>query len=149
MPRRIIRRGRFIDRPARLIACLRLHPIAIRGLIVELFLYLIVNTVDVFLSLILMAMLVRSIMSLLMMDEDNVIYAIACTITEPFIIPVRTQRMVSGAAARCLFFLRGNDTRHRAGDALVHTHILTTEFSIHTYGGLLCLFPNPSKRNIC
>lgn len=56
----------------------------------ELFLYLIVNTVDVFLSLILMAMLVRSIMSLLMMDEDNVIYAIACTITEPFIIPVRT-----------------------------------------------------------
>ena len=90
MPRRIIRRGRFIDRPARLIACLRLHPIAIRGLIVELFLYLIVNTVDVFLSLILMAMLVRSIMSLLMMDDDNVIYAIACTITEPFIIPVRT-----------------------------------------------------------
>ena len=55
----------------------------------ELFLYLVVSLVDSFLSLIILAMLVRSIMSWFMMDGESKIYIFLCTITEPFIYPIR------------------------------------------------------------
>lgn len=55
----------------------------------EFFIYLVVRLVDVFLSVILFAMLARAIMSFLMIDEDNKISLFLFSITEPFIFPVR------------------------------------------------------------
>ncbi len=55
----------------------------------ELFLYLIVQSVDIFLSFVILAMLVRSIMSLFMIDEDNKWFLLVYTVTEPFVFPLR------------------------------------------------------------
>ena len=54
----------------------------------ELFLYLIVQSVDIFLSFVILAMLVRSIMSLFMIDEDNKWFLLVYTVTEPFVLPL-------------------------------------------------------------
>ncbi len=56
----------------------------------ELFLYLVINLVDSFLTLILLAMLVRSVMSWFMPDDENKFFIFICTITEPFVYPLRT-----------------------------------------------------------
>ena len=55
----------------------------------ELFIHLTVNFVDLLLGVVFLAMFVRAILSLFMVSEDNKIFMLAFTVTEPFIIPVR------------------------------------------------------------
>lgn len=55
----------------------------------ELFLILTVNFVDLFLSVLLFAMLARALMSFFMMGEENKLSMLLYYFTEPFIIPVR------------------------------------------------------------
>lgn len=55
----------------------------------EFFLYLVIDLVDVFLSVILFAMLARAIMSFLFMGEENKLSLFLFSITEPFIYPFR------------------------------------------------------------
>lgn len=59
-------------------------------MILELLLYLIVKSVDIFLTVVIFAMLARSVMSLFMVDEGNIFYVLAFTVTEPFVFPVRS-----------------------------------------------------------
>lgn len=56
----------------------------------ELLLYLTVRSVDVFLTFVIVAMLARSVMSLFMVDEGNIFFVLAYTVTEPFVFPVRS-----------------------------------------------------------
>ena len=56
----------------------------------ELLVYLIVQFVDILLSVIIFAMLGRVILSFLMFDEDGPLGTFLFAVTEPFIIPVRT-----------------------------------------------------------
>ena len=55
----------------------------------ELFVRLTVTFVDLLLGFVFLAMFVRAIMSLFMVNESNKIFMLVFTITEPFIIPVR------------------------------------------------------------
>lgn len=55
----------------------------------ELFLYLIMNFVEIFLDIISLAMLVRAILSFFMFGEDSRLGEFLYAITEPFIIPFR------------------------------------------------------------
>lgn len=55
----------------------------------EFFLYLVINLCDVFLSIILFAMLARAVMSFLFMGEENKFSLFLYSITEPFILPFR------------------------------------------------------------
>lgn len=55
----------------------------------ELFLVLTVNFVDLILGVLLLAMLVRSIMSIFLMGEENAFSLFLYYFTEPFVIPVR------------------------------------------------------------
>ena len=55
----------------------------------ELFLVLTVNFVDLVLGAVLFAMLIRAILSLIMMGEENRFSMLLFYFTEPFILPVR------------------------------------------------------------
>ena len=55
----------------------------------ELFLVLTVNFVDLFLSILLFAMLARALMSFFMMGEESRFAMVLYFFTEPFILPVR------------------------------------------------------------
>lgn len=55
----------------------------------ELFIHLTVTFVDLLLGLVFFAMFIRAIMSLFMVSEDNKIFMLVFTVTEPFIIPMR------------------------------------------------------------
>lgn len=55
----------------------------------ELFLVLAVNLVDLILSAVLFAMLIRAILSLFMMGEESKFAMLLYMFTEPFILPVR------------------------------------------------------------
>ena len=55
----------------------------------KLFLVLTVNFVDLFLTVLLFAMLARALMSFFMMGEESVLSMLLYYFTEPFIIPVR------------------------------------------------------------
>lgn len=55
----------------------------------RLFLVLTVNFVDLVLGAVLFAMLVRAILSLVMMGEENKLTMLLFYFTEPFILPVR------------------------------------------------------------
>lgn len=55
----------------------------------ELFLVLTVNLVDLILSAVLFAMLIRAVLSFLMMGEESRFSMMLYYITEPFILPVR------------------------------------------------------------
>lgn len=55
----------------------------------KLFVYLVVRFADVALSVVLMAMLLRAILSFFMTDEDSKLSALTYAVTEPFIVPVR------------------------------------------------------------
>lgn len=55
----------------------------------ELFLVLTVNLVDLILSAVLFAMLIRAVLSLLMMGEESKFAMLLYMFTEPFILPVR------------------------------------------------------------
>ena len=55
----------------------------------KLFLVLTVNFVDLFLTLLLFAMLVRALMSFFMMGEESKLSLVLYYFTEPFILPVR------------------------------------------------------------
>lgn len=55
----------------------------------KLFVYLVIRSADIGLSVILAAMLLRAVLSLFMMDEDSKLSTFAYAVTEPFIIPVR------------------------------------------------------------
>ena len=55
----------------------------------ELFLVLTVNFVDLFLTVLLFAMLARALMSFFMMGEESRISMVLYFFTEPFILPVR------------------------------------------------------------
>lgn len=55
----------------------------------ELFLVLTVNLVDLILSAVLFAMLIRAVLSLFMMGEESKFAMLLYMFTEPFILPVR------------------------------------------------------------
>lgn len=55
----------------------------------KLFLVLTVNFVDLFLTLLLFAMLARALMSFFMMGEESKLSLVLYYFTEPFILPVR------------------------------------------------------------
>lgn len=55
----------------------------------KLFLVLTVNFVDLVLGAVLFAMLIRAILSLIMMGEENRFSMLLFYFTEPFILPVR------------------------------------------------------------
>lgn len=55
----------------------------------KLFLVLTVNFVDLVLGAVLFAMLIRAILSLIMMGEENRFSMLLYYFTEPFILPVR------------------------------------------------------------
>ncbi|MBO5701123.1 MAG: YggT family protein [Clostridia bacterium] len=55
----------------------------------KLFLVLTVNFVDLFLTVLLFAMLARALMSFFMMGEESGLSMILYYFTEPFILPVR------------------------------------------------------------
>lgn len=55
----------------------------------KLFLVLTVNFVDLFLTVLLFAMLVRALMSFFMMGEESKLSLVLYYFTEPFILPVR------------------------------------------------------------
>lgn len=55
----------------------------------KLFLVLAVNFVDLFLSVLLFAMLARALMSFFMMGEESKLSMLLYYFTEPFILPVR------------------------------------------------------------
>jgi uncharacterized protein YggT (Ycf19 family) len=55
----------------------------------KLFLVLEVNFVDLFLTVLLFAMLVRALMSFFMMGEESRLSMVLYYFTEPFILPVR------------------------------------------------------------
>ena len=55
----------------------------------KLFLVLTVNFVDLFLSVLLFAMLARALMSFFMMGEESKLSMVLYYFTEPFILPVR------------------------------------------------------------
>ncbi len=55
----------------------------------ELFLVLTVNFVDLVLSVLMIAMFIRAILSFLMMGEDSKLGMLMYIITEPFIMPIR------------------------------------------------------------
>lgn len=55
----------------------------------ETFLYIFAKTVQVILSVVSFAMLVRMIIPFFTNPEENKLYAVACYISEPFIAPVR------------------------------------------------------------
>lgn len=55
----------------------------------ELFLVLAVNLVDLILSAVLFAMLIRAVLSLFMMGEESKFAMLLYMFTEPFILPVR------------------------------------------------------------
>ena len=105
----------------------------------ELFLYLVVSLVDSFLSLIILAMLVRSIMSWFMMDGESKIYIFLCTITEPFIYPIR-------ALFERILLLHRHTASARSDCDLIHSMGMTDFCGIlrdnsiiskfHHYGGL-------------
>lgn len=55
----------------------------------ELFLVLAVNLVDLILSAVLFAMLIRAVLNLFMMGEESKFAMMLYMFTEPFILPVR------------------------------------------------------------
>lgn len=55
----------------------------------KLFLVLTVNFVDLFLTLLLFAMLARALMSFFMMGEESKLSLVLYYFTEPFVLPVR------------------------------------------------------------
>ncbi len=55
----------------------------------ELFLVLTVNFVDLVLSAVLFAMLIRAVLSFLMMGEESKLAMLVYVFTEPFVMPVR------------------------------------------------------------
>ena len=55
----------------------------------KFFLYLVINLCDAFLTVILLAMLARALMSFLFMGEENKFSLFLYSITEPFILPFR------------------------------------------------------------
>ena len=55
----------------------------------KLFLVLTVNLVDLILSAVLFAMLIRAVLNLLMMGEESKFAMLLYMFTEPFILPVR------------------------------------------------------------
>lgn len=55
----------------------------------KLFLVLTVNFVDLFLTVLLFAMLARALMSFFMMGEESKLSLVLYYFTEPFILPVR------------------------------------------------------------
>lgn len=55
----------------------------------ELFLVLTVNLVDLILSAVLFAMLIRAVLNLFMMGEESKFAMLLYMFTEPFILPVR------------------------------------------------------------
>ena len=55
----------------------------------ELFLVLVIDSVNLFISLILFAMLIRAVMSIFMFGEDSKFGMFIYWITEPLIMPIR------------------------------------------------------------
>lgn len=52
-------------------------------------LYILAKSVEIYLAAVMLAMMVRAVFPLLADTEGNVIYGLACILSEPFILPFR------------------------------------------------------------